>query len=113
MRYILPSSMAHTENNEQFRASMIKLKQIFKTFSLTIHDVVEDQDARKICMYLKARADTLAGEYVNEYMWTLDFDESGSKITKVVEFVDSTASRENKGIIMGALKLYAGSGESA
>ena len=59
-----------------------------------VHDVVEDTAARRICMYLRARADTVVGEYVNEYMWTLDFDESGTKITKVNEFVDTVMNRD-------------------
>lgn len=45
-------------------------------------------------MYLRARADTLAGEYVNEYMWTLNFDDSETKITRVDEFVDTVMNRD-------------------
>ena len=40
-------------------------------------------------MSLSARADTAAGEYVNEYMWLLDFDESGTKITRSKEYSDT------------------------
>ena len=36
----------------------------------------------------------MAGEYVNEYMWTLDFDESGEKIVFQKEFVDSNMVRD-------------------
>ena len=45
-------------------------------------------------MWLKARADTLVGEYVNEYVWTLDFDETGERIQRVHEFMDSAVQRD-------------------
>ena len=44
-------------------------------------------------MWLTARSDTLAGDYVNEYMWTLDFDEAGEKIVWQKEFVDADVVR--------------------
>ena len=55
--------------------------------------MVEDIAARKIVMHLKARADTAAGEYVNEYMWTLRFDEEG-RIADQKEFVDVGVNRD-------------------
>lgn len=95
MRYILPSTLGHSPtNNEQYRSHLEKLKPIFSNFSLTVNDILEDKEASRICMYLRARADTLAGEYINEYMWTLDFDQSGTKITKVNEFVDTNMNRD-------------------
>ena len=90
MRYILPSTLGHSPtNNEQYAAHLRKLKPVFQNFNLTVNDVLEERESHRICMYLRARADTLAGEYINEYMWTLDFDETGTKITKVNEFVDT------------------------
>ena len=44
-------------------------------------------------MWLSARADTVAGEYVNEYVWLLDFDEEG-RILGSKEFSDSVMERE-------------------
>ena len=105
MRHILPSTLGHPPtNNEQYRASLERLKPIFKNFGLTVNDVVEDREGRRICMYLRARADTLAGEYVNEYMWTLDFDETGTKITNVNEFVDTVMNRDFWPKLMAAMK---------
>jgi hypothetical protein len=34
------------------------------------------------------------GPYKNEYVWFLRFDESGEKITEIVEFLDSKAAAE-------------------
>lgn len=91
MRIILPASLGQEPtNNEQYRKTLENLLPIFQNFALTIHDVLEDREARRVSMYLKARADTLAGEYVNEYQWTMTFDESGKKIVHWTEFVDSS-----------------------
>ena len=112
MRHILPSTLGYPPtNNKQYRASLERLVKIFKNFSLTIDDVVEDKEARKISMYLRARADTLAGEYVNEYMWTLSFDES-CKIIKATEFVDTIVNRDFWPLLMAAMKSQQGSQSS-
>lgn len=95
IRYILPSTLGHKPtDNEQYRSHLEKLKPTFRNFSLTINDTLEDKEARRICMWLSARADTVAGEYINEYMWTLNFDGSGAKITRVNEFVDTLVNKE-------------------
>jgi hypothetical protein len=105
MRHILPStlSLAPT-NNTEYAIQLQKLTAVFLNFELTVHDIVEDRDARRLVMWLKARADTLAGEYVNEYMWTLDFDETGEKIVCMREFVDTIVNREFWPKVAGVLK---------
>lgn len=79
---ILPASTnIPIQTNDTFAQQLHSIHKIFQTFELTCHEFVEDVAARKIAMWLKARADTvMAGEYVNEYMWTLEFDEAGEKI---------------------------------
>lgn len=90
VRQFLPLSMGlKDQNNATYSKSLINLRAIFHNFYLTINDLVEDRDARRICLSLNARADTMAGEYVNEYMWLLDFDESGTKIRRSKEFSDT------------------------
>ena len=95
LRYILPAALGHKpQTNEEYRKSLQALKPIFHNFTVLIHDILEDREAGRICMYLTARADTLAGQYVNEYQWTLDFDEAGTKIIKWTEFVDALVNRD-------------------
>jgi len=55
-------------------------------------------------MHLSARADTAAGEYVNEYMWTLEFDESGERIVGQKEFVDVGVNRDFWPKLQAAIK---------
>lgn len=107
MRHILPSTLGHPPtNNEKYRASLERLIKIFRNFSLTINDVIEDSESKRICMYLRARADTLAGEYINEYMWTLSFNESGTKIIEVKEFVDTVMNRDFWPLLLAAMKEH-------
>ena len=67
---------------------------MFRNFTLTAHEVLEDVGARKVVMELDARADTAAGEYVNEYMWVLAFEEGGQRVVEVKEFVDTVMQRD-------------------
>lgn len=94
MRTFLPTSMGlEPHDNATYYSSLKALRAIFHNFSLTINDLIEDKEARRICMWLSAKADTVAGEYVNEYMWLLDFDSEG-KILSSKEFSDSVMERE-------------------
>ncbi len=93
-RIFLPASMGlQPQDNATYFSSLQKLRAIFHNFSLTINDLLEDKEKRRLCMCLSARADTVAGEYINEYMWLYDFDDKG-KIVVAKEFSDSVMERE-------------------
>ena len=94
MRQILPYSLnLKAQSNEAYRQHLQSIKPAFQNFSLTLYELVEDTAARKIVMHLKARADTAAGEYANEYIWTLHFDEEG-RIDDQKEYVDVGVNRD-------------------
>lgn len=93
-RVFLPRSMGlQPQDNATYHSSLLKLRAIFHNFSLTINDLLEDKEKKRICMWLSAKADTVAGEYVNEYMWLYDFDDNG-KIIGAKEFSDSVMECE-------------------
>ena len=95
LRHLHPLSMAQPpQNTATYADSLTKLNAIFYNFSLKIDDLVEDTQNHRICMWLTARADTMAGEYVNEYVWLLDFDETGKKIVRSKEYSDSVMARD-------------------
>lgn len=95
VRRFLPLSMGLGEqDNATYRTSLLKLRAIFHNFSLKINDLIEDSAANRVCLSLNARADTMAGEYVNEYMWLLDFDKTCTKITLSQEFSDTVMERD-------------------
>lgn len=106
LRHIVPASLGlKPQANARFLAELQKLRPVFQNFSLTVHDVIEDREAGRICMWLSARADTAVGEYVNEYMWTMDFDESGRKLTQIRDFVDTVVNKEFWPKLVAAMKL--------
>ena len=80
---------------------------MFHNYSLTCHDTTEDVPGRRIVMYLTARGDTDVGEYVNEYVWFLDFDESREQILGHKEFVDTIMNRDFWPKLAAAMKAKA------
>lgn len=107
LRFLLPSTIGSApSDNTKYRAQLEQLKPIFANFSLTAHDMFEDDAENRICMYLRARADTLAGEYINEYVWMMDFDDSGNRITRVKEFVDTVMKRDFFPRLAAAMKEH-------
>lgn len=59
-----------------------------------MHDVTEDLEQKKIVMFVSALGDTVVGEYRNEYVWRMKFDEAGEKIAEWQEFVDAGMLRD-------------------
>ncbi|KAL8700828.1 MAG: hypothetical protein Q9201_005237 [Fulgogasparrea decipioides] len=95
LRHFYPTAMAQTpQDNTTYAKSLTSLHAIFRNFFLTIDELIEDSANNRICMWLSARADTMVGEYVNEYVWLLDFDKSGKKIVRTKEFSDSVMARD-------------------
>lgn len=85
------------QDTTTYAKSLHSLRAIFRNFSLTLDELIEDSSnpqRPRICMWLSAKADTAAGEYVNEYVWLLDFDESGERIVRTKEFSDNVMARD-------------------
>ena len=95
LRYFHPISLGYPpQDNAAYLDKMNSFKAVFQNFRLEVTDVVEDVPNCKICMWLLAKADTLAGEYNNEYVWNIEFNESGEKIVGWKEFVDVGTARD-------------------
>jgi len=95
LRHFHPRSLGlPAQDNAAYKRNLDSMQSVFANFSLKVTDVVEDAAARKICMWLEARGDTAAGEYVNEYVWNMEFDEAGEKIVGWREFVDVGMARD-------------------
>lgn len=95
LRHFIPKSLGNSpQDNATYGESLRQLSGVFKNFSCTINDLLEDKQANRICLYLSARGDTVVGEYVNEYMWLLNFNESGEKITCSKEYSDTALARD-------------------
>ena len=106
-RHFLPDSMGNKpQNNATYAKSLHQLVAIFKNFSLTVTDLLEDKETHRICMWRNARADTMAGVYINDYVWLLDFDKTGQKITCSKEYSDTLMSKEFYPKLEAAMKAF-------
>lgn len=64
---------------------------------MTVLDYFASPEERRAFLHCTMTADRTSGSsasYENEYMFVLSFDESGEKITKIVEMMDSHRVRE-------------------
>jgi hypothetical protein len=92
-RVFLPASLKYPpQTNDEYRDNLNSMKHIFQNFQVTVDDVIEGKsengDRKKIVMFVRARGDTPVGEYINEYVWRMGFDESGEKVDEWAEYVD-------------------------
>lgn len=61
---------------------------------MEIHDYIVNLQERKVAVYSTLTATTSFGPFKNEYVWFLDFDQTGEKITRIKEFLDSQATND-------------------
>jgi hypothetical protein len=107
-RNFLPASLGYpSQTNEQYEAQLTTMATIFTSFKVTVNDVIEDLEAKKIVMFVSARGDTPIGEYRNEYVWKMEFDEKGEKVGKWTEFVDVGMVRDFYPKLVGEMKRRA------
>lgn len=93
-RNFLPSSLnLSPQSNSRYLAELNSLNGIFTSFRLTVNDVIEDTEQRKIVMFVAAEGQTVVGEYKNEYVWKMGFDEE-ARICEWVEYVDAGMVRD-------------------
>ena len=103
IRHFVPESINKPQNNSTYARSLHQLRAIFHNFSLTVSETIEE--GSRLCMFLSARADTVAGEYVNEYVWLLDFDENGTKILNTKEYSDTLMAKEFYPKLQAAMEM--------
>lgn len=95
LRHLIPESMGNKpQDNDTYARSLKQIRTVFTDFSLTVNDILEDRDGRRICLWATARGNSAAGHYVNEYVWLLDFDETGTKILGSKEYSDTIMARD-------------------
>jgi len=106
-RVFLPTSLGYApQSNDAYRANLMGMKTIFTSFRITVNDLIEgvgENGQKKIVMFVGARGDTPIGEYKNEYVWKLVFDESGEKVSEWVEYVDVGMTRDFYPLLKGEM----------
>ncbi|KAF1365872.1 hypothetical protein EJ07DRAFT_94391 [Lizonia empirigonia] len=97
-RVFLPSSLKlPPQSNEAFRANLLAFSAVFTSFAITVNDVIEsvtDVSQKRIVMYVSVAGETPVGEYRNEYVWKMGFEEGGERIESWSEFVDVGVARD-------------------
>ena len=73
--------------------------------------MVEDQERNKVVLHAKSTAQTVLGEYANEYVLMLQMTEDQRQVVSFKEFVDSGYSEEYMDAL--ARKLNEGKGKGA
>lgn len=92
MREVLPASLRQApQDAHAFQRVLNMYRAVFRHYRLEVGEVVDDPVARKVCLWLTARADTAGGEYVCDMVWSLTFDEKGKKVVVWKEFLDAGA----------------------
>ena len=78
-------------SNKAYRKTFAHAMTRVWNFKVTVLDVIEDPVANKVVIFANSTADSKAGEgtYGQTYMLTLEFEETGEKIKKMIESVDS------------------------
>ena len=66
------------------------------TSQVAVPDVIDDPVANKVVIFASSKADLNAGEgpYGQIDVLSLGFDETGTEITQIVDFVDSMKGKE-------------------
>lgn len=114
----LPSSMAKSrgllpKDNAAFTAHINRLREVMPTFPVTPKEVMEDENKNLVIVHATSQAhfyeelkdDGIPAEeweYQGEYIFMVTTDESGEKIRKIEEFVDSLGSMRLLGLMKRA-----------
>jgi len=100
-------------SNAAFADHLTHLRHILKAFPVTPTDVMEDAEQNRVIILATSRTvfhehvmdQGLAEEewtYRGEYVFFLTMDESGRKIVKIVEFLDSKGTDKLRGLMARA-----------
>jgi hypothetical protein len=91
---IRPSSISSAStpmNNTTYSAFYSSFLSEVWNFKLSVSEIIESPQANKVVVFASSTADSKkgVGSYGQEYVLVFEFDESGEKIKRVVEWCDS------------------------
>ncbi|EUC44428.1 hypothetical protein COCMIDRAFT_37702 [Bipolaris oryzae ATCC 44560] len=100
IHYTLPATLeVPPRSNADYLTFMGPMLSAFRAVHFSVisdDETVVDIETRRVVLHCSNRADTDAGEYTNEYMFTLTMSEDGEKIDSIVEFIDAAYTTEFK-----------------
>lgn len=111
-RVFLPSSLKYSpQSNQLFKANLAAMSTIFTSFKVIVDDAIEGTSSltnrKSIIMYISALGESPMGEYRNQYVWKMGFEEGGQRISEWSEFVDVGVARDFYPLLKGELRRRA------
>ncbi|KAJ9143301.1 hypothetical protein NKR23_g6559 [Pleurostoma richardsiae] len=95
---ILPASLEFPPRTPaEYQAFLAPVLPVMRNFTLHAKEgcpPVIDEVSRRLVLHLTSTAETDIGDYANEYVWTLKFNEDGTQIVDIIEFADSAYTKD-------------------
>ncbi|CAJ2502724.1 Uu.00g101180.m01.CDS01 [Anthostomella pinea] len=89
----LPASLNRPErNNEAYTTFFQPLSKTVKEMKMITQKIVNDTEQHMAVLHARGYGETPVGPYRNEYAFFFYFNEEGTKVVRVEEFVDSEFS---------------------
>lgn len=93
-REIYPKSLGMpAQDNDAAQRALNFMRNTFKSFYISVHEIIEDVNARKVCLWVICTGTTVSGPWTNEYVWSMEFNEAGTKVVRWKEFVDGISTK--------------------
>ncbi|EME42052.1 hypothetical protein DOTSEDRAFT_174856 [Dothistroma septosporum NZE10] len=106
---VLPVSLGRPpRTNNDYKMFFGNLQETLKNFKMTIHKIVNDVDQHMAVVHASGSGETPFAHYNNEYAFFLHFSDTGDKVDRIEEFVDSKFSSEFFGKMQDYLKTQQG-----
>lgn len=106
-RVFFPSSLNYPpQSNAFFQQNLLAISTIFTSFKIVVDDVIEgisEDGSKRIVMYVSAFGESPVGEYRNQYVWKMGFEEGGERISEWSEFVDVGVARDFYPLLKGEM----------
>ncbi|KAM7215656.1 hypothetical protein V8F06_008947 [Rhypophila decipiens] len=82
--------------NDGLAAFFASIHRLYQNYAIKVFEdeTLVDVGNRSVVMHATGDADTILGKFHNEYIFILKMDESGTKIARIDEHVDSAAVKE-------------------
>ncbi|KAG2416028.1 hypothetical protein HFD88_007220 [Aspergillus terreus] len=93
--YLAPRTVGGKRiDNDRYREGFTWMSGQLKNFQLDFVDgeaPIVDEVNRKVVLHMKSHAESISGPYENEYIFILTFNEDGTLLKGLIEFVDSAS----------------------
>ena len=75
--------------NDEYATYLAPSLSTFRNFTVKAHEVIVDEEGRKVVMLASSTAETDIGPYNNEYVLVIEMGQDGRHVDKIIEWVDS------------------------